>query len=63
MKKLLLITLAVTALLSCTKDQDLNPENQDVALSVKAGIMVDPSIMTKSIIIGTAFAKIGRAHV
>ena len=57
MKKLLLITLAVTALLSCTKDQDLNPENQDVALSVKAGIMVDPSIMTKSIIIGTAFAN------
>ncbi|MBW8331746.1 MAG: fimbrillin family protein [Prolixibacteraceae bacterium] len=67
MKKLLLITLsvtalAVTALLSCTKDQDLNPENQNVALSVKAGIMVDPSIMTKSIIIGSAFdpeAEIG----
>ena len=62
MKKLLLITLsvtalAVTALLSCSKDQGLNPENQDVALSVKAGIMVDPSIMTKSIITGTTFAN------
>ena len=56
MKKLLLITLSVTALLSCTKDHGLNPENQDVALSVKAGIMVDPSIMTKSIIIGSSFA-------
>lgn len=63
MKKLLIITMVVTALLSCTQDEDLNPvdqgitpNNQEVALSVKAGIMVGPSVMTKSIIIGDTLA-------
>lgn len=56
MKKLTIFTLVVaTALLSCTKEQDLNLENQKVALSVKAGIMVEPTT-TKSIITGTLFA-------
>lgn len=55
MKNFLLLAPVITiALLSCIQQPDLNLDEQNVMLSVKAGIMVDPS--TKAIITGTTFA-------